>query len=111
MRIADRIKIDYVALCPEEQIPRHVQDTWELVYVVVGRGVRTIDDITEQFSTGEVILIPPGMSHQWTFDPVYTDKDGNIVDVALFIDPAFLSEIALQLPDFAKTVRAFAIHS
>lgn len=68
MKIAGKIQIDYAVLRPDEQIPEHTQDTWELAYVIAGRGMRTIGDTTEPFCEGEVILIPPGMNHVWTFD-------------------------------------------
>lgn len=108
MRIADNIKIDYAVLHPLEQIPAHVQDTWELVYVITGRGMRTIGDTTEPFSEGEVILVPPGMTHQWLFDAGYTDRDGNIADAALFIKPDFLDELCLMLPEFAEKIELIA---
>lgn len=105
MRIAEKINIDYAILRPEEQIPAHVQDTWELACVIIGCGMRTIGDVTEPFSEGEVILVPPGMTHQWIFDPSHTDADGNIADVALFIKPELLEEISLLLPEFADKIK------
>lgn len=111
MKIADKIHIDYAVLRPEEQIPEHTQDTWELAYVIAGCGVRTIGDTTESFSEGEVILIPPGMNHVWTFDAAYTDNEGNIADIALFISPSFLNDIAVTLPDFARIINSIIIRN
>lgn len=109
MKIADKIRINHTVLHPEEQIPAHVQDTWELSYVMIGRGVRTIGDTTEAFSEGEVILIPPGLSHQWIFEPGHTDDDGNISDTTLFFSPDLLSEIARLLPDFAGSIGSITL--
>lgn len=106
MTITDKIKIDYAVLRPEEQIPAHAQDTWELTYVITGRGMRTIGDTTEPFSEGEVILVPPGMNHHWLFDSCHTDQDGNIADAALFIAPDLFDELILYLPEFADTIKA-----
>lgn len=108
MKISEKIKIDYAELGPEQQIPAHVQDTWELAYVVTGRGMRTIGDTTEPFSEGEVILVPPGMIHQWIFDPSHTDSKDNIADIALFIPPGLLDEISALLPEFAGNAKAIS---
>lgn len=106
MMIADKIKIDYTKLRPEEQIPAHSQDSWELVYVITGSGERTIGDTTEAFCEGEVILIPPEITHSWIFNPSHTDSEGNIADIALFIKPDLLYELALILPDFSECIKS-----
>lgn len=49
---------DHVHLAPNEQIGMHQQSTWELSYVITGAGMRMIGDMTEPFTSGEVILIP-----------------------------------------------------
>lgn len=103
--ITDKIKIHYARLKPDEQIPEHTQDTWELAYVVTGRGMRTIGDTTDAFDDGEVILVPPGMTHQWVFDPGHTDSEGNIVDIALFFAREVLQEVCAALPEFADKAR------
>ncbi len=106
IKIAEQIKVDYAVLRPDEQIPAHVQDSWEIAYVILGRGMRTIGDTTEPFAEGDVVLIPPGMTHEWIFDPAHTDRDGNISDTALMFNPSLFSDISDQLPDFSGTIKS-----
>lgn len=111
MKLAPQIKIDYALLRPDEQIPAHEQRTWELTYIIVGRGTRIIGDTTAPFSEGEVILVPPGMRHQWVFNPAFTDMNGKIADAALFIAPELLNELAATLPEFAAHIEAITRRS
>ena len=72
---------DCVHLAPDEQIGSHQHSTWELSYVITGAGMRTIGDMTEPFSSGEVVLVPPGISHCWYFDNKVTDTEGKIENI------------------------------
>lgn len=60
---------DHVVLKPEEQIGRHSQPTWELDYVIRGRGIKEIGNAAPMpFQEGEVVLIHPNIEHVWHFD-------------------------------------------
>lgn len=85
---------DCVHLAPDEQIGSHQHSTWELSYVITGAGMRTIGDMTEPFSSGEVVLVPPGISHCWYFDNKVTDTEGKIENITLLLDNTFLNNCA-----------------
>lgn len=91
--------IDHVYLPPEWLIDLHTQDTWELVYIITGSGMRTIGNTTEPFYKSEIILIPPQMPHGWAFDTKDTDADGNIEDIALVFSDEKLSQCASTFPE------------
>lgn len=71
------IQFDYVKLKPSEQIGSHQQPTWELSLIIKGEGIRTIAEESEQFKSGEVVLVPPEVSHCWQFND-NVDKIENI---------------------------------
>ena len=85
---------DHVHLAPNEQIGMHQQSTWELSYVITGAGMRMIGDMTEPFTSGEVILIPPGIPHCWSFDDTVTDAEGKIENITLLLETTFLDHCA-----------------
>ena len=60
--------VDHVVLTASEQIEAHSQDTWELSYIIKGHGRRTIGDRSEAFGPGDMALVIPGMTHQWSFE-------------------------------------------
>lgn len=94
--------IDHVVLPPEKLIGLHTQDTWELVYVISGSGIRTIGDITDTFHSGEILLIPPQMPHGWNVTPGGTDENGNIEDIALMFTDKMLRQCADTFPELRE---------
>ncbi len=85
---------DYVNLFPHEQIGLHSAPSWELSYIITGRGTRIIGDSQEPFSEGEVILIPPHIPHCWTFDSEATDSLGHISNISISFLDSFLDSCA-----------------
>ncbi len=99
-----KFQFDFVRLPPDRQIGLHSQKSWELDYILTGRGIRTIGDRREPFRDGEVVLIPPEIPHCWDFDPAFTDSGGNIVNVTLIFDDLLLDTIPMVFPDMQKCV-------
>lgn len=95
--------LDDVCVTPDRQIGRHSQHQWELTLLICGSGNRTIGDLTEPMSEGEIILIPPNIPHVWHFDYSYTDCNGNIANLAIFFDTAMLDKLAIVIPEFVST--------
>lgn len=96
--------IDHVLLPPEKQIGLHTQETWELVYVITGSGLRSIGNTTDTFQAGEMILIPPYMPHGWTFTPEGTDADGNIENIAVVFTDKMLQQCASTFPELREGI-------
>lgn len=90
---------DYVCLPPDRQIGKHAQNSWELVCIICGTGVRTIGDKSEPIENGEVILIPPGIPHVWNFENSVTDPNGNISNIAVFFESQVLDGIVTVFPE------------
>ncbi len=99
-------RYDYVRLSPDRQIGYHYHSLWELVYIVVGRGMRTIGRRTEPFAEGEVLLIPPDIQHVWHFDREVTASDGTIANIAVFFEHDLLKKLSIVLPEMADALTA-----
>lgn len=67
-----------IRINPKLEAKLHQHDAWELYYVTHGYGNRIAGDTIQPFSAGDVVLIPPGMTHRWEFVPDSIDKNGNI---------------------------------
>lgn len=76
--------VEHVRVKPSEQIGLHHHPQWELSYVACGSGIRTIGESHEPFKSGDVVLLPPHIPHQWEFDDQTTDRHGRIENVTLF---------------------------
>lgn len=99
-----KFQYDFVRLPPDRQIGIHSQKSWELDYILTGRGMRTIGNRRESFQEGEMVLIPPDIPHCWDFDPTCTDSGGNIENVTLIFDDLLLDSILKVFPDMQKCI-------
>lgn len=95
---------DHVRVSPTEQIDLHLQRTWELSYIIMGRGTRVLGDTTEAFAAGEVVLVLPNMPHKWSFDPASANRRGMIENVTVCFSPDLLKRLAKALPEFRDMV-------
>lgn len=95
---------DHVNLLPNEQIGLHSQSSWELTYIVVGEGERTIGDTTEPFHAGEIVLILPEMPHRWIFDNRNTLPDGKIENITITFPTTLLERLSAIMPELRKPI-------
>ena len=96
---------DHVKLTPDKQIPLHTQKSWELSYVVTGGGEREIGNLPAPFTAGDLVLIPPGIPHCWTFDARQTDRHHRIENITLSFEEALLDGLAQAWPHLNDVVR------
>ncbi len=97
-------RIDHVCLQPDKQIEMHIGTTWELAYVITGCGQRRIGNVKGTFSEGEVVLIPPGVPHEFIFNPNCVDANGCIENIAIFFDDEFLRSCMTMFGELSQSV-------
>ena len=93
---------DHVRITPDKQIGRHSQSGYELDYIITGRGIRTLGNVSEPFQEGEVVLVPPEVPHQWAFDPETTDRGGCIENISFHFPPTFPEKLADIFPELSQ---------
>ena len=93
---------DHVRITPDKQIGRHSQSGYELDYIITGRGIRTLGSVSEPFQEGEVVLVPPEVPHQWSFDPVAVDRGGCIENISFHFPPTFPEKLADIFPELSQ---------
>jgi len=93
-----------VSLAPNEQIGLHRQASWELSYIVVGSGTRLVGDMTEPFQCGEVVMIPPEITHCWFFDNDDTDSNGRISNITITFTNEFLNNCSSVFPELRQYI-------
>lgn len=98
------IRYDYVHLPPQNQIGYHQQTSWELSYIIVGSGTRFIGDVAEEFGNGDMVLIPPGVSHCWIFDEHTTDEEGKISNITVTFSTDILRELSGLFPSLKSCI-------
>lgn len=95
---------DHVHIEWNQQVPLHQQQTWELSYIITGSGARIIGDIVENFSKGEIILIPPNIPHCWSFDESVHDNEGKIENITIVIENDFLFDCKNLFSELSSSI-------
>ncbi len=95
---------DHVHIKWNQQVPLHQQETWELSYIITGSGARIIGDVVENFSKGEVILIPPNIPHCWSFDESVHDSEGKIENITIVFENDFLESCKNLFPELFSSI-------
>lgn len=101
---------DNVVMKPDEQIASHIQNSWELNLVIIGSGVRSIDGWECAFGPGDMVLLPPGVEHQWIFNNTDTDCDGRIHNISVMFSDEFINNLKTALPEIGETLVSFFSH-
>lgn len=94
-------RIDHVRISPDKQIEYHSQKTWELSFVVLGEGERVIGDDISEFKSGDLVFIPPEISHKWTFGNDVLDPEGMIENITIIIEHEWLERCLASFPELA----------
>lgn len=94
-------------LKPDKQIGLHRRNSWELSYVVKGRGERIIGGETTNFEEGDFVLVAPNMDHGWFFNPSFTDEEGNIESITLMWTTELMIQLSAIFPDWKDVVVRF----
>ena len=102
----DLYKFDYKRMKPCEQIPLHKQDSWELTYIVFGKGKRILGDSETEFAEGDLVFIPPHIPHCWKFDDNHVDTDGNIGHYTLTFKTEFIDRCTSAFPELTERLDA-----
>lgn len=99
-----RFHFDHVHISWNQQVPLHQQETWELSYIITGSGTRIIGDVVENFSKGEIILIPPNIPHCWSFNESVHDRDGKIENITIVFENEFLRNCTMIFPELSTAI-------
>ena len=97
------ITVDHVSLSPSQQIEMHRQATWELSYIIKGRGVRTIGRQSEPFEAGDMVLVPPEIPHHWKFE----DEEVSIENITVMFTMDLLRLLAEQFEAMRDIMQRF----
>jgi AraC-like DNA-binding protein len=90
----------------QSELPDHLHDWYELVYVYRGRGTFFIDQAFYEMRKGDLFLIPGNTIHR-----AFPDKDDPVTSTAVFFSPslvqcAFLGDSFFYLQSFEQVRRS-----
>jgi AraC-like DNA-binding protein len=75
---------------PQSELPDHLHDWYELVYVYGGKGTFFIDQTFYEMRKGDVFIIPGNTIHR-----AFPDKDNPVTSTAIFFSPLLVQHASL----------------
>lgn len=63
--------------CSDLVFPYHMHPDFQLNYVIEGKGKRVVGDHSEEYQSGDLVLIGPNLPHYWTYDDEFKAKNGS----------------------------------
>jgi AraC-like DNA-binding protein len=89
---------------PQSELPNHLHDWYEIVYVYSGKGMFFIDTAFYEMKAGDVFLIPKDTIHR-----AMPDKNDPVTSSILFFSPLVIQNVSLgeafALPALFENVR------
>src|SRR4051794_6331704 len=76
---------------PQNELPDHIHDYYEIVFVYSGKGTFFIDDHFYDMQKGDVFLIPNDTIHR-----AMPDKDEPVTSTIIFFSPTLLYNILID---------------
>jgi AraC-like DNA-binding protein len=70
---------------PQNELPNHLHDWVEIVYVYEGKGTFFIDNTFHEMKQGDVFFIPGNTIHQ-----AFPDKENPVTSTAVFFNPSLI---------------------
>ena len=86
---------------PQDEMPDHMHDGYEIVYVYRGAGTFFIDQAFYEMQAGDLFLLPPNLIHR-----AFPDSSDPVTSTALFFGPKWIRE---EEEDALPPLRCFSL--
>jgi len=100
---ANRSFICYEVIVPSFEFLWHYHPEYELTYIVKGSGKRLVGDGYEDFSAGDLVLLPPMLPHTWISEKSNSEKCQAVV---IQFSQEFVERL-LQFPEIKSIEKLF----
>jgi hypothetical protein len=97
----------YSFTVPAFKFKWHYHPEYELTLITRGKGKRLVGDSNESFTTGDLVLLGPGLPHTWSSDVV---KKKNVSAVVIQFSDAFIQNF-LHLNGFDRIAKLLSSSS
>jgi len=85
---------------PQDEMPDHMHDGYEMVYVYRGAGTFFIDQAFYEMKAGDLFLLPPNLIHR-----AFPEAGDPVTSTALFFGPRWIRE---EVEDALPPLRCFS---
>ncbi len=77
----------------------HIHPEYEMAFLSNGGGIRCINDVVEEFSVEDIVVVPGGVPHGWFFDQAQCPENGIIRDCCCQFSINAISTLSSEIPE------------
>jgi AraC-like DNA-binding protein len=103
--------------CTDLVFPYHMHPDFQLNLVVEGKGIRVVGDHSEDYKSGDLVLLGPNLPHYWTYDKDFLEKNGKGKAIIIHFKKDFAGNDFIHKPEvepipelFDKAFRGLSFH-
>lgn len=85
--------------CVDLVFPYHMHPGFQLNFVIEGKGTRFVGDHSEEYQSGDLVLLGPNLPHYWTYDPQYKKKHGKGKAIIIHFEQDFAGNDFFRNPE------------
>ncbi len=87
----------------------HVHPEYEMAFLSKGGGIRCTNDVVEEFSGEDIVVVPGGIPHGWFFDPAQCPDDGVIRDCCCQFSFEIFNSLSSVFPEFTNVIEFYRL--
>jgi len=88
--------------CRQLVYPLHYHDEFQLNYIIEGKGLRMIGTQMQQYNSGDLVLIGPGLPHFWTYDNDFYVQHGPGKSIVIQFAANFAGDGFFEKPEMQQ---------
>lgn len=91
--------------CIDLVFPYHMHTGYQLNLVIEGKGVRVVGDHSEEYTSGDLVLIGPNLPHYWTYDAQFQEEKGKGRAIIIHFSREFAGADFINKPELVSVTK------
>jgi AraC-like DNA-binding protein len=93
--------------CVDLVFPYHMHPDFQLNLVIEGKGMRVVGDHSEEYESGDLVLLGPNLPHYWTYDDNYLAEYGKGEAIIIHFNKNFAGSDFIHKPELKPILELF----
>jgi AraC-like DNA-binding protein len=93
--------------CVDLVFPYHMHPDYQLNFVIEGKGTRVVGDHSEEYTSGDLVLLGPNLPHYWTYDETFLKQYGKGKAIIIHFNKDFAGGDFIDKPEVRPILEIF----
>ncbi|GAB1452902.1 AraC family transcriptional regulator [Draconibacterium sp.] len=93
--------------CIDLVFPYHMHPDFQLNLVVEGKGTRVVGDHSEEYTSGDLVLLGPNLPHYWSYDNKFLEENGKGKAIIIHFNKDFAGKDFINKQEVKPIIELF----